>query len=704
MQIATNRRSGLGGVSVFFCRQWLLDTTTGISLNDLVPHFVCLTHRLENAGVRRRNNLSAMKIRKSLLAIVILLLLVAGARAEAPDYRGLIAQIDVMLEEALRLYREGNLDEAKGKVQDAYFQIFENLEGPIRINVSARKSYELESEFGDMRKMMIAGEPADDIEARYRWLMGELDTILPELEAGVVLVAEGTHGDPVEETSTSVTVASEPVEPTWQHALDRIRSMLNQAVASYEVGDDGKARAEILQAQFEGYKNTLLETAIRRHVSHARDAEHNSAFSSLVYLAKNDEPPDTLRQTADALLASIEADLPGLPLVDGAEVIETAEDQAPSTDWALVSAQLQAEIESTLDEYQRGDTATAVGRVQDTYFDIFEASGMEGAIAARDATLKTVLESHFARIVGQMKDGAPVEEVAVTLESMRGDLDRALELLGVGTESPWTLFLYSLLIILREGFEAILVVTALVAYLAKTGHEDKVKVIYNSVWVALGLSVVTAVLLEWVFETSGANQEILEGATMLLASAVLFSISYWLISKAEAQKWMAYIKEKVESSLSTGSLAGLWFASFLAVYREGAETVLFYKALTVGAGGAGGAAILAGFLVGCVVLIAVYLIMRRGAVRLPLRPFFMVTGALLYFMAFVFAGKGMMELIEGKVFEPSLIAWMPQWPLVGIFPYWQTVLPQLLLVMAAIAAGAALVRKDRTLAAQATGT
>ncbi len=180
---------------------------------------------------------------------------------------------------------------------------------------------------------------------------------------------------------------------------------------------------------------------------------------------------------------------------------------------------------------------------------------------------------------------------------------------------------------------------------------------------------------------------------MLLAAVVLFSMSYWLISKAEAQKWIAYIKDKVEDSISTGSLRALWFASFLAVYREGAETVLFYEALTIDADAAGISAIIGGFVVGCLLLCVVYFAMRFGAMRIAIRPFFMITGTLLYYMAFVFAGKGMMELIEGKVFEPTLVSWLPEIPMVGLFPYWQTLAPQFLLILALIPAVFFLMRR-----------
>ena len=115
--------------------------------------------------------------------------------------------------------------------------------------------------------------------------------------------------------------------------------------------------------------------------------------------------------------------------------------------------------------------------------------------------------------------------------------------------------------------------------LIKNNHQDKLPVIRQSVYVALIASVVTAFIFQLIFENSGQNCELLEGFTMIFAVVMLFMMSYWLLSKVEAQNWKRYLEGKLSTALTTGSLIGLWLTSFLAVYREGAETVLFYYAL-----------------------------------------------------------------------------------------------------------------------------
>lgn len=642
-------------------------------------------------------------IRTVSAGLIILALTAAvsiSAQAEQKlSYRDMIDEVGGYLNEALSQYKKGNIQEAKQKAQAAYFEVYENLEGPIRINISAKKNVELEEDFVAVRNMIAAKEPAAAIEKRIKIFMYELRALIPELEGGVELVAEATNEKKHQAQGTESKAGTENIGPVWLQALENIRAGLGKALDAYRKGDSKRAAELVIQTQFDDYKNSLLETAVRRHVSQKKDFENNSGFSEIAALIQRGNAPDQVEIQISGLIKVLRADLPGLPIVEGAvskrEAERSAVKEETEKNWSKVTADLFSEINKSIVLYKKGETKSAVTLMQDAYFDVFEASGMEAKIGARDANFKAALEGHFSIIISRMKKGVPPEEMEGPLTAMRADFDKAVAMLGKGKDSPMALFFYSLMIILREGIEAILIITAIIAYLVKTGHSDKLRVIYNGCISALVLSGITAVLVKWVFKASAASQEILEGATMLLASAVLFSVSYWLISKAEAQKWMAYIKGRVSDSLTSGSLKALWFAAFLAVYREGAETVLFYQALASDSGGSGLTAVAGGFVLGSVLLGAIYLGMRYGAVKLKIRPFFLCTGVLLYYMVFVFAGKGVMELIEGKLFEPSLVSWIPSVPFIGVYPYVQTLIPQFLIILAAVA-GLAVMMKRRS--------
>lgn len=604
------------------------------------------------------------------------LLLLCMLPLAAQDFRAFADDIAQRLDATNDLYQQGKTDEAKQKVQMAYFEVFENLEGPIRINISAQKSAEMEAEFGNIRRLIGNGAPQEEVQQRLQALRDEVQKVVPVLESGHKLVAHGSHS------------ALDGIDPGWAVAYQALDDNLAAAVSAFEKGNGAEAKKRVQQAQYDGFKNSDMETTIRMQKS-ARAAEViNRQFAALMKQAGSDDSIDAFGYSVTTLLDDVQEALQGVPAP--ASAAPPVEDTASAgKDWSGTQKELLAALAQATQTYQAGDTGKAVGQVQDSYFDIFEASGMENAVGARDANFKTELEGHFTKIVGLMNAGKDVATIQQEIAAFSAGLDKALELLG-GNQGGIALFFFSLTIILREGLEALLIVAAVIAYIHKSGHGDKQKVINNSVCWALGASVITALLFQWLLTNAAAGREILEGVTMLVATVMLFGMSYWLLSKVEAQHWKAYLQKKIGTSLSQGSLIGLWLTSFLAVYREGAETVLFYFALAADAKTALDYGYLFGGLaVGIVILAVVYLIMRYSVVRLPLKPFFIFTGIFMYLMAFIFAGKGVAELIEGKAFTPTLIGdgtlfpkWMGDW--LGIMPYRETLLPQLVLLAAAL--------------------
>lgn len=620
---------------------------------------------------------------KYLLCLVVLSLGIACAWA-ADDYQTWVADIQGRLDTTAQLYQKQQNDAARREVQMAYFEVFENLEGPIRINFSLQKSYQMESEFGEIRQMIADGQPLSAVQEKINTLKKDLQDVLPSLAAGHQLVAG----------ARSSVEGNGQVALYWQQKFRFIDDTLANAISQYQQGQFAAASQSVQQAYFEGFKNSDLETAVRTNRSSQQAADISRQFSDLVTLANQPDQMNAVAYADTTLLQAIEDLLPGLPTTRPDQPVTApvaaatgGADAAPDANWAQVSQDINSAVAAAIAQYGSGQSKEGMLAIQDAYFDHFEASGMENKIGSRDTAFKTEMEGYFTRLVSLMKAGRPVAELQQQADALGQNLTNAVGMLGQGGETRWTLLVYSLLIIVREGLEALLIVAAIVAYLVKNNRRDKLPVIRQSVWVALLASVVTAALFQWLFTNSGANRELLEGGTMMVAVITLFCMSYWLLSKVEARQWKAYLEGKLGASLTSGSLAGLWFASFLAVYREGAETVLFYAALVGDANSLGGhLSILAGFLIGCVILLLAYLLMRFTVVKLPLKPFFMFTGGFMYLMAFVFAGNGVLELIEGKLFEPTLLKGIPQISWLGIYPYLETLLPQVVLVLAALVA------------------
>jgi high-affinity iron transporter len=174
--------------------------------------------------------------------------------------------------------------------------------------------------------------------------------------------------------------------------------------------------------------------------------------------------------------------------------------------------------------------------------------------------------------------------------------------------------------------------------------------------------------------------------TSVIATAVLFYVSYWLLSKMEVAKWTQFVRSRVQDAVTSGSTLALASAAFLAVYREGFETILFYKALFASGGESSAAPVLGGMAAGVVALAVVYVAINRFGVRLPLRPFFGLTSAFLYLMAFIFAGKGIAELQAARVVGTTYVPWSPNVPGRGIFPTVETLTAQGVLTARALGA------------------
>lgn len=343
----------------------------------------------------------------------------------------------------------------------------------------------------------------------------------------------------------------------------------------------------------------------------------------------------------------------------------------------------------------RLDSAVA-HRSPDEAFDAYLAfEQVETQVRAHDAPLAGELEDAFANLRTRAAAGARPDELGAIHEQLLAGLERA-EREVADHASRTNLFFESLGITLREGFEAILIIGALMAFLGKAGAVERRRDVAWGAWLAVLASLATFAGVELLFEVTSNQREALEGWTMLLATLVLFYVSYWLLSKIEADKWSAFVRDKVKSALSSGSRWALAGVAFLAVYREGFETILFYKALLTSGGTGGALAVLAGLGAGSAGLVVIYLAINRFGMRLPLRPFFAVTGGLLYYMAFVFAGKGMAELQNAGVVGMRPVEWGPRVPALGIYPTAQSLAAQgILLALAVVAVVWALVRRRR---------
>jgi high-affinity iron transporter len=253
-------------------------------------------------------------------------------------------------------------------------------------------------------------------------------------------------------------------------------------------------------------------------------------------------------------------------------------------------------------------------------------------------------------------------------------------------------------ILLREGLEAMLVIAALAAIVRRAGALRQMKELYAGALLAVLASLAAAIVFE--VYLNGAHDDRMEAAVMLVASALMLYMSGWLFVRQDPRAWQAEMRQSAERALSSGTAASLALIAFLAVFREGAETVLFLHAL---AGTAGGwnAALVGGLVGAAVCLVGIYGAMQWLALRLPLRPLFLVTSAFLFIMGLRLIGGAVQELQE-QLYVPYDVFTVPDWLLaLGINPTWEAVGAQLAVAVAAMASALVMYvrRRLRTAAA-----
>ncbi len=371
---------------------------------------------------------------------------------------------------------------------------------------------------------------------------------------------------------------------------------------------------------------------------------------------------DTLHDTNVAFVASA----PGGSQPDAAQPGEGR------TDAQRLQA-LLTDIDSARAATSRGDAAAALAAVRRFQSDWLP---IEGTVRAKSQAAYTATETDMTEAQAQLSSQPPrLSEADATLTRMRERLVPIVE-----TGATYGMF-DAFVIMLREGLEALLVIGALVAFLRKSGNSDKQGWIWGGAAAGVALSVALAAVLQQVFSRAGAaiGSELVEGWIGLIAAAMLFYVSYWLHSKAQVGAWQHYIRAKSTAALAGGSMLSLGMIALLAVFREGAETAVFYMGI---ASSIAMQDLLIGIGLAVVALGAAGVALLTLGLRLPLRPFFLVSSALIYYLGFKFVGTGLHALQVAGVLGATP-APLPTSDPLGFYPTWETALPQVVLLLAA---------------------
>ena len=539
--------------------------------------------------------------------------------------------------------------------------------------------------------------------------------------------------------------SGETVSSRWKDAADGIDEWLDTAFEYYLAGDAANAYTCVNNAYFRVYETTGMERQTMSYVSGPRKNAVELQFSTCKAAVKKPngtvEERTEVRTALNKLKAMIREDANKLAAKDGEDTsvltwhtggrlengqvagaaqvfadpyadLAGADGAVHYASWTAAAEAMTELLDTSYLSYKGKDMEAAVDNLNTAFYAVYEESGFDHAIYAelsiedREAAdaafaacrtiitgekfqpsalqrafkaLKKVLASKAKLLDAKTAEAAAAEQPAIEQEEQTADH---------AVSARWTTFLASFGIIVREGLEAILVIAAIIAYLTKSGNRKSLRNVYIGAVAGIFASFAAAAVLYFVKQAvagAGQSQEIIEGATALIAVCVLFYVSNWMISKSEAQAWTRFIDGKVQSSVETGSAFALAFTAFLSVFREGAEVVLFYQPMLTEVNAD---MVWYGFGAGCVVLVFVYLAITKLSIKLPIKLFFTATSILMAVMCVSFLGSAVKEFAEGGLFDVTMnVPFIPDseaLQVLGIYPYLETLVPQVLLTIVLI--------------------
>ena len=533
----------------------------------------------------------------------------------------------------------------------------------------------------------------------------------------------------------TISVSFAEADTRWADAADEIDRYLDTAFDDYLAGDASTAYSNVSDAYFRVYEVTGFERHTMSYISGNRKNAVEMQFSACKSAVKKSNAEQDTRVSVRSALVKLKnmiredgnklAAMQGGAQSEskwykGGELVSTDPYPEYSADpnaatkyesWYEAATLTKELLDTAFLSYKEHNLEAAEDNLNTAYYTVYEESGLDQRIYTElslEDRLKT--EEAFDTLRGLIANG----EEGYSLTKFRKKTDAAKQVIlkkakqideqeaaakaeaaeaagaseeVVEEEAPsdprMLTFLGAFGIIVREGLEAILVIAAIIAYLVKSGNGKNLRNVYLGAVAGIAASFLAAwglSALKSAWAGAGQSQEVIEGITALIAVCVLFYVSNWMISKAEAASWSRYIDGKVQSSVEQGSAFALAFTAFLSVFREGAEVVLFYQPM-LSEGNPG--MVWAGFGAGCVVLVFVYLAITKLSIKLPIKLFFTATSILMAVMCVSFLGSGIKELAEGNVFDLALrVPGIPEndaIQVLGIYPYLETLVPQLIL-------------------------
>ena len=440
---------------------------------------------------------------------------------------------------------------------------------------------------------------------------------------------------------------------------EKVKQLLPSITAMEDSIEKGDTTATHLKSQYEKIMNgwTASEKAV--HDESIASYGNIEKYTALIRIAITQEPADIEKagQNLNHLKAEVENFLAG-------KESKQAEGEYSLTDLAS----LLSDAEKAISQKDYKDASLHLNKVLTIW------PMVEGDVQTRDSGLYSDIETKVPTAISLLNSKNVKAEKAS--EIVKGLENRLAPLLSQTNYSLWD----AALILLREGLEGLLIVATLIAFLKKLGQPAKQKWIWSGVVAGILASAVLAVIINIVFSkfVAASSREYIEGITGVVAVVMMLTVGAWLHNKSSIGNWNKYINQQMEQAIARGSLMSFAFISFLSVFREGAETIIFYTGITPYISLA---ELVLGICLALVLLVIAGFAIIHYSVKIPIRLFFKTATILIYFLAFKILGISIHALQVSNVLSTSTVEHLPFIDWLGLYPTYETTLTQLLLLL-----------------------
>ena len=415
-----------------------------------------------------------------------------------------------------------------------------------------------------------------------------------------------------------------------------------------------------LEAVREAYKKmnstwTINESVVRDHST----AHYGQVETAISFLRSSIESEPTNFDTIQASFDDLKKAISNF--VEGTEVATTSSNLTLKDGIDL--------LKKALTQFQAGQDSEAATTMKE-FITIWPT--IEGSVSTTNPSLYTKVESESPVIMVKGKESEYQEKLSSLIA----------ELSQIDTSASYNAF-DAMLILLREGVEALLIVMALVTTLKAAKMRKGLKWVYGGAFAGIVASLLIAYILQIAFPavTSGTNREIIEGAVGIFAVIMMILIGIWLHSKSSVKKWNAFMESQMQTVTKTGSFLSMFVLSFLAVFREGAETILFYVGILPRISSFD---FVLGISLALLVLVVIAFVMNKASqFFLPHKVFFILTW-MIYALAFKMTGVSIHALQLTNMIPNHLIAGIPSIDILGIYPSWESLAGQALFILVVI--------------------